>query len=96
MMTFTRAQRLAIAARAVATGGALTILPQDALKAACGPWSMLVTVLAGHFVSRSRTGIQVAIGAGFLVVAISASWGAGYTSVGNQSQVAKTKIKAAA
>jgi len=93
-MNHTTGRALALVAGCLATAGALAILLQDAiasntwrLEHGLIPVLMAVQILTAHSVItaiRARRAISVL---GFAVVAIVATWGVLYTSVGKQSKV---------
>jgi hypothetical protein len=92
----------AFVAGIIASAGALAILLQDAFKT--GAWGLehalmpvlvIITILAGHLFGSAVRAFKPLSALGFFIVAIAATWGVVYTSVGKQSELADTKIKAA-
>jgi hypothetical protein len=92
----------AFVAGIIASAGALAILLQDAFKT--GAWGLehvlmpvlvSVTILAGHPFGCAVRSRKLLSALGFLIVAGAATWGVVYTSVGKQSELAETRIKAA-
>jgi hypothetical protein len=59
------------------------------------PFLVIVTLMSGHLFGDAARAFKPVSSAGFLIVACAATWGVVYTSVGKQSEVAETRIKAA-
>lgn len=95
MPTTSTGRDLALVAGILAAGGALAILLQDAIRTNVWqlehgliPALMAVQILTAHLVIAAFRQWRIASGLGFLIVAIVATWGVLYTSVGKQSSVA--------
>lgn len=93
---------LALVAGALATGGALAILLQDALRTNVWqlehgliPVLMAVQILTAHSVVNALRSHCWGSALGFAIVAAVATWGVLYTSIGKQSTVAAETIAAA-
>jgi hypothetical protein len=59
------------------------------------PVLVIVTILTGHPFGEAVRAVKPLSAIGFAIVAMTASWGVVYTSVGEQSELAEAKIKLA-
>lgn len=94
MTTSTTGRGLALVAGLVASAGALAILLQDAIRTHVWtlehgliPALMIVQIFTSHLIGSALSSRRWLSAAGFLVVALAATWGVLYTSVIKQSQV---------
>ena len=102
-MTYNATDRgLALIAGVLATGGALAILLQDAIRTNVWqlehgliPVLMAVQILTAHSVVNALRSRCWGSALGFAIVAAVATWGVLYTSIGTQSTVAAETIAAA-
>ena len=101
--TTTGGRWLAIVAGTIATGGALAILTQDAIRT--GNWTLehgllpilvAVSIVAGLLMTHAARARKPFAALGFFIVAAAATWGTLYTSIGKQAEVAGAKEIAAA
>jgi hypothetical protein len=65
------------------------------LEHALMPVLVVVTILTGHLFGAAVRAFRPLSSLGFLIVAVAATWGVVYTSVGKQSEISEARIKAA-